>query len=79
LQRFGNSGVIPDRPATPVLDFVNNGVQQGYVEGSNVDALTELTQMISVSRAFESVSSLIQSSEGTMQNAIRSLGEPAKA
>lgn len=78
LQRFGNSGVIPDRPAVPVLDFVNTGVQQGYVESSNVDALTELTQMITVSRAFQGVSSLIENSEGSMQNAIRSLGEPTK-
>lgn len=78
LRRFGNSGVIPDRPAVAVLDFVNNGVQQGYVEGSNVDALTELTQMITVSRAFQSVSTLIENSEGSMQNAIRSLGEPTK-
>ncbi|AXK81750.1 flagellar basal-body rod protein FlgF [Pseudolabrys taiwanensis] len=78
LQRFGNSGVIPDRPAVPVLDFVNTGVEQGYVESSNVDALTELTQMITVSRAFQGVSSLIENSEGTMQNAIRTLGEPTK-
>jgi flagellar basal-body rod protein FlgF len=33
---------------------------------------------MTASRAFQSVSSLIDSSEGTMQNAIRSLGEPTK-
>lgn len=79
LERFANSGVIPDRPATAVLDFVNTGFQQGYVEGSNVDPLSELTQLMNASRAFQGVSSLIESSEGTMQNAIRSLGEPSKA
>jgi flagellar basal-body rod protein FlgF len=78
LERFANSGVIPDRPATAVLDFVNTGFQQGYVEGSNVDPLSELTQLMNASRAFQGVSSLIESSEGTMQNAIRSLGEPSK-
>jgi flagellar basal-body rod protein FlgF len=79
LGRFANSGVIPDRAATAVLDFVNTGFQQGYVEESNVDPLSELTKMMTASRAFQGVSSLIESSESSMQNAIRSLGEPIKA
>ena len=71
-------GVIPDRAATAVVDFVNAGFQQGYVEGSNVDPMSEMTQLMTASRAFQSVSSLIEDSESTMQNAIRSLGEPSK-
>lgn len=78
LERFGNSGVIPDRAATPVVDFLNTGFQQGFVEDSNVDSLSELTQLINATRSFQSVTSLIEGSEGTMQNAIRTLGEPAK-
>jgi flagellar basal-body rod protein FlgF len=76
LTRFGTSGVIPDRPAAAALDFVTVGFQQGYVEGSNVDPLTELTQMMMATRTFQSVSALIDNSEGTMQNAIRTLGDP---
>jgi flagellar basal-body rod protein FlgF len=79
LERFGNSGVIPDRPATAAVEFTTTGFQQGYVEGSNVDPLLELTQMMTASRAFQGVSSLIESSESTMQNAIRTLGDPAKS
>jgi flagellar basal-body rod protein FlgF len=79
LERSGNSGVIPDRAATAALDFVNTGFQQSYVEDSNVDPLSELTQLMTASRAFQGVSSLIDSSESSMQNAIRSLGEPPKA
>jgi flagellar basal-body rod protein FlgF len=78
LERFGNSGVIPDRAAAPVIDFMYTGFQQGFVEESNVDALSELTQLITASRALQSVTSLVEGSEGTMQNAIRSLGEPTK-
>jgi flagellar basal-body rod protein FlgF len=78
LERFGNSGVVPDRAATAVVDFVGAGFQQGFVEGSNVDPLLELTQMMTAQRAFQGVSSLIEGSEGTMQNAIRTLGEPSK-
>jgi flagellar basal-body rod protein FlgF len=76
LERFGTSGVIPSKPATTALDFVTVGFQQGYVEGSNVDPLTELTQMMTAQRTFQSVSSLIDNSESTMQNAIRTLGDP---
>src|SRR5450432_2090571 len=32
LTRYTNSGVIPDKPATAVLDFVNNGIAQGFIE-----------------------------------------------
>lgn len=62
-----------------MLDFTNMGFQQGYVEGSNVDPMLEMTQLMTASRAFQGVSSLIESSESTMQNAIRTLGEPAKS
>jgi flagellar basal-body rod protein FlgF len=34
---------------------------------------------MTASRAFQSVSSVVESSESTLQNAIRSLGEPTKA
>ncbi len=30
LRRFENSGVIPDQPATAVVDFTRTGMQQGY-------------------------------------------------
>lgn len=79
LERFGNSGVIPDKPATAALDFVTVGFQQGFVEGSNVDPLSELTHMMMATRTFQNASSLIQDSESTLQNAIRTLGDPSKA
>lgn len=78
LERFANSGVIPDRPATAVIDFIYAGFQQGFVEGSNVDPLQEMTQLMNATRAFQSVSAVIEGSEGTMQNAIRALGDPSK-
>lgn len=79
LQRFGNSGVIPDRMAPAILDFVSDGLQQGFTEGSGVNPMLEMTRLILASRAFEGTSSLVESTENTLQNAIRTLGEPAKA
>ena len=75
LSRQDNSGVVPDRPATPILDFVVNGVRQGYVEGSNVNPIREMTKLIMVTRAFESAASAIDKSEKAIDGAIRSLGE----
>jgi flagellar basal-body rod protein FlgF len=74
LSRYDNSSVMSDQVATPVLDFANNGVIQGMSEGSNVNPVLEMTRMIAVSRAFESAGNAIQSTESSMQDAIKTLG-----
>jgi len=76
LQRYGNSGVIPDRPPTTVADFTKDGFQQGYVEGSGANPMLELTRLISASRAFDGTNSLVEGTESSIQNAIRTLGDP---
>lgn len=75
LTRYENSGVIPDRQPTAVLDFVTSGVRQGYVEGSNVNPVREMAKLIMVTRAFESAANAIDKSEKSVEGAIRSLGE----
>jgi flagellar basal-body rod protein FlgF len=72
--RFENSGVIPDKPATPVLDFTANGVVQGSIEGSNVNPIMEMAKLMSISRAFESVTGGVSSTESSMKDAIKILG-----
>jgi flagellar basal-body rod protein FlgF len=74
LNRFDNSAVIPDQPATPTLDFSSNGIVQGYVEGANVNPVLEMTKLIMVTRAFDSVSNAIETSEASLQDAIKTLG-----
>jgi flagellar basal-body rod protein FlgF len=76
LQRYGTSGVIPDRPATAVVDFTRDGFRQNYVEGSGANPMLELTRLMSASRAFDGTNSLMESTESSMQNAIRTLGDP---
>jgi flagellar basal-body rod protein FlgF len=78
LDRYGNSGVIPDRPATAITDFTRDGFKQNYVEGSGVNPMLELTRLMSASRAFDSTNSMMESTDSSLQNAIRTLGEPAK-
>ncbi|MGI9385789.1 MAG: flagellar basal-body rod protein FlgF [Methyloligellaceae bacterium] len=74
LTRFDNSGVIPDTPAEPVLEFSRSGVAQGYVERSNVNPVLEMTRLIEVTRAFQAMSKAVEDTDGTFREAIRTLG-----
>jgi flagellar basal-body rod protein FlgF len=74
LARYNNSGVIPDKPATPVLDFAKNGVAQGFVEGSNVNPIMEMTKLITVSRAFDGINTASEKTESSLTDAIKTLG-----
>ncbi len=75
LNRFENSGVIPDQPAQPALDFSRVGVNQGFVERANVNPVMEISKMIMVQRAFDSMSGAIRQTETTLDDAIKTLGE----
>ncbi|MCG6115532.1 MAG: flagellar basal-body rod protein FlgF [Mesorhizobium sp.] len=74
FRRYGNSGVIPQGEPEPIIDQAGVGVVQGYLEGSNVDPVLEITRLIQVQRAFEGVSSLLRDSESTLREAIKTLG-----
>jgi flagellar basal-body rod protein FlgF len=73
LARAENSGVIPNKPATPILDFTQNGIVQGSVEGSNVNPIEEMTKLITVTRNFDSVSAEVTQTESSLQDAIKTL------
>ena len=73
LTRFQNSGVMPDRPATPAVETAKFGVQQGFVERSNVNPVSEMSKMIMVQRTFDAVTSTLKESENAQQEAVRSL------
>lgn len=74
LRRYDTSSVMSDAQGRPVLDFVSNGVAQGFVEGANVNPVMEVARLMTVSRAFESVSHLIETTEASLQDAIKTLG-----
>lgn len=72
--RYGNSGVVPDRPPQPVVDRSDIGVVQGFVEDSNVNPVKEMTRLIMVQRAFDNAAALIRESEASFSDAIKTLG-----
>ena len=75
LARAVNSGVVPDLPAVPALDFSKAGVAQGYVERANVNPVMEISKLIMLQRAFDAIVASMSDSETSMQDAIKTLGE----
>ena len=49
-------------------------VQQGFLEGSNVDAVTEMARLIEVQRAYELGQNLLDSEDERIRSSIRTLG-----
>lgn len=74
FMRAGNSGLITTLAPEPVIDRLDAGVVQGYIEESNVNAMSEMTQLIQITRAFESTAALLRDSESSLSEAVRVLG-----
>lgn len=72
--RYDNSGVKTTQAPQPVVDDGTVGVMQGYIEQSNVNGISQMTQLIQVSRAFESISNSMSQSETNMSEALKTLG-----
>lgn len=72
--RFENSGVIPTVAPQPVVDRIDTGVLQGYIEESNVNPLAEMTRLIMVQRAFDDSTAATARTEGTFNQAVKILG-----
>ncbi len=73
FQRFENSGVIPTGPPEPIVDRNDVGVLQGFVENSNVNPIKELTNLITVQRAFDSIAALIKDGDRAIDMTVRAL------
>jgi flagellar basal-body rod protein FlgF len=72
--RFGNSGIVPQGEPDPVVDRIDAGVAQGFLEESNVNPMMEITRLIMVQRAFENGAALLRSTESSYDDAIKTLG-----
>ena len=72
--RVGNTAVIPAEAPQAVVNRADAGVVQGFVEEANVNPIQQMTQMITVSRTFDYVTQLMRDSEGSLGDAIKTLG-----
>ncbi len=73
LTRAEGASVVSDLPPTPELDFLGNGVMQGYVEKSNVNPILEMTHLITIQRNFEAVSNMLGDTENSLQDSLKTL------
>jgi flagellar basal-body rod protein FlgF len=64
---FDAGGQEPD-------DVVEPRVRQGFVEGSNVDPIQEMTEMITIFRLFETQQKTIQTTDQVLSSITRDLG-----
>lgn len=74
FQRIGDSGILSVDQPQAIVDTHGIGVHQGYLEGSNVDAVLEMANLISVSRSFENVTTVLQDLNETIKQAIQTIG-----
>ena len=74
LSRYGDSALLSDVPGEPAVDRLTNGVRQGYREGSNVNAVQAIAELIEIQRAFDTANSVIRDREESLQRAVQTLG-----
>lgn len=72
LRKEGGNLYVSDDPALPAQ---NARVNQGFVERSNVQGVSEITRMIEISRAYSAVSESLSQTEETLKRAVSKLGE----
>jgi flagellar basal-body rod protein FlgF len=74
FMRFGNSGVVPVGQPEPVVDRMDVGVAQGFLEESNVNPVLEMTRLIMVQRSFENAMAATRDTEASLDDAVKTLG-----
>lgn len=67
-----DAGALFD-PVTGIEDVLEPRVIQGFVEASNVNAITQLARMIEVQRAYEMGQSFLDAEDQRIRDAVRSL------
>lgn len=70
LQKAGNNLFIGVNPQPAVA----GRVLQGYLEGSNVNAITEMIDMITIMRAYEANQRMIQAQDSILDKAVNQVG-----
>jgi flagellar basal-body rod protein FlgF len=73
LTRAEGASVVSDVAPVPELDYLRTGIVQGYVEKSNVNPILEMTHLTTLQRSFDAVSNVLQQTESSMQDSLKTL------
>ncbi|MFP4416255.1 MAG: flagellar basal-body rod protein FlgF [Chitinivibrionales bacterium] len=74
LLREQNTMLRPQLPDNPEIQSAGFTVNQGYLEGSNVELIKNMVAMISSQRAFEADSKALQAQDQTLDKAVNQIG-----
>jgi|WetSurMetagenome_2_1015567.scaffolds.fasta_scaffold324336_1 flagellar basal-body rod protein FlgF len=74
LTREGNGFFKPLGPDNPVVSSQGYAIEQGFLEGSNVNAISNMVSMISAYRNFEADSKALQAQDETLDKAVNQVG-----
>lgn len=72
LRKFGNN-LLQKTEGTLEKPF-EGAIEQGYIEQSNVNAIKEMVDMITVMRAYEANQKIIQAHDSTLEKAVNEVG-----
>lgn len=71
LERVQNSQfMLKDDKGVETLDPMISNIKQGWVEGSNVNVVQEMIQMIELQRMYDAGSKVIQTNDATLEKSI---------
>ena len=74
-RRYSNSAFFATSQGIPLGIGSRTVIQQYFVESSNVNAMRELANLISVSRSFESATSIVEKADSAISQSISELSE----
>ena len=70
MNKLGNSYWAPGSKGQKPIKFDNVVIQQGAIEGSNVDSIQEMVRMITVNRSYEAAQKAIRSTDDLDEKSI---------
>jgi flagellar basal-body rod protein FlgF len=74
LTREGTSYFKPLPPDNPVVSSQGFAIKQGFLEGSNVDVIANMVNMISTYRNYEADQKALQAQDDTLDKAVNQIG-----
>lgn len=64
--RYGNSAFLTTTPAQPLAPGSSTSIRQGALESSNVNAMKELANLITITQHFEAASGMVDKANDTI-------------
>ena len=70
----GGDGLYRNASNMAAMDATDARIRQGMLEGSNVNPILEITNLIEIQRAYESVSRMIENANDLSRRSVERLG-----